>query len=132
MPETQLLFDLKEDTRSNVFAECRFPLHLLIGASLIEDNSNLFVEQKAIFGQAEKLIWKSRGEPEFYNLTKDPLEIDNVYGVNNRKAEIMMQKLMSWSKLIYDLRPHELEVIGASERKKHELLERLRGIGYIK
>jgi arylsulfatase A-like enzyme len=136
MPKSQLLFDLKKGFRPNVFAEFRFPLHLLINASLRENNSKLFIEQKTIRSKTDQLIWKSRGEPEFYNMIEDPLQLSNLYSKANKKAETMSQQLVSHFKSLNYIPYHTSQDVkkgtDISEKEKRELLERLRGIGYIK
>ena len=136
MPESQILFDLKENFRPNVFSEFHFPLHLLINASLREDNSKLFLEEKSIRSKTNRLIWKSRGGPEFYNTIEDPLELNNLYSKDNKKANAMKQQLLSFYNSLnympYHASRNVKKVTDISKKEKLELLERLRGIGYIK
>lgn len=130
MPETQLLFEPKDSSRPNVFGEFRFPLHLLVTASLREDNSIWFVEQKTIRSQTHQLIWKSRGEPEFYNVADDPLEENNIFSGDNPKAKKMNQQLLTWFRSLYRIRTNPRDVADISEKERLELIERLRAIGY--
>ena len=132
MPETQLLFDLKEDSRPSVFGEFRFPLHLLINSSLRDDNSSLFVEQKTIRDQTHQLIWKSRGEFEFYNVVDDPLQVNNIYSRDIEKAAMMKQQLLYWSKSLYYIPSSAKENIDVSKKETFELIDRLRAMGYAK
>jgi len=134
MPEIQKLFDIKKDFRPKVFAEFHYPLHLLINASLREDNSRLFVEQQCIHSNTYHLIWKSRGSPEFYNVLEEPLEENNLYSSTNQTARSMKDELVAWLKSPYHTRPALISSTPKDISKKQdlELLERLRGIGYVK
>ena len=132
-PETQVLYDSQNATREYVFGESRFPLNLLVNAPLREDHSHLFVEQKVIRNRTHKLIWKSRGEPEFYNILTDPLELDDLFvnGREKERFEEMQKTLALWMKAL----PHSCN--DAPDRQSHskkenrDLLERLRAIGYV-
>ena len=129
-PETQLLYELRAGARPHVFAESRFPLNLLINASLLKDNSHLFEEQKTIHSNRYQFIWKSRGKPEFYDVIEDPLQVKNLYP--DESAEAFSQKLADWSKSLDQYAKTGLEKVGVSKENDLEMLERLRGIGYIK
>lgn len=131
MIETRVLFDLKENSYRSIFSEFRFPLHLLINSSLRNDNSKLFVEQKAIYNKTHKLIWKSRGNPEFYNLLSDPLETNNIYSKDNEKAKTMEEQLADWFDSICNVPPVITEGINIKRKDALELIDRLRAIGYI-
>lgn len=128
---TQVLFDLKDDFRPDIFGEVRFPMHLMVNASLLEDNSGLFVEQKCIHNRNYELIWKSRGAHEFYNVFEDPSQVNNLYSKDNEKAEAMKKQLLHWFESLY-IPKVVPRAIGISGNEEHKLLERLRGIGYIK
>lgn len=132
MSAVQLLYDLKENFRSNIFGEFRFPLHLMVNASLLEDNSNLFVEEKTIHNQIHQLIWKSRGKYEMYNIVQDPLQINNIYLKDNEKFAIMNQHLLNWRKSLRYISAPPPKLIDFSQKENLELMERLRGIGYMK
>jgi arylsulfatase A-like enzyme len=131
-PETQILFDLKPDFRQYVFAESFFPLNLLIGASLKDDNSGLFVEQKTIRSQTHQMIWKSRGEPEFYNVVYDPSEMNNIYSDGNVKAEEMKKRLFQWSSSLYHIPQSASQTPESSNKEKSEMIRKLRALGYVK
>ena len=131
-PETQLLFDLKDDLRPNVFAESFFPLNLLVGASLRDDNSGLFVEEKTIRNRTYQFIWKSRGEPEFYNVADDPSEMNDIYSSENEKAEEMKRQLLQWTKTLPRVSPSVPQTSGISKKEKFEMIQKLRALGYVK
>jgi arylsulfatase A-like enzyme len=130
--KTQLLYDLKEDFRPNVLAEFRFPLHLLINASLLDDNSKWFIEQKTIRNKTDQFIWKSRGEPELYNVVVDPLQHNNLYSKDKEKADKLSKQLATNVKSLYYIPRSVSDTIGVSKKEKLELLDQLRGIGYVK
>jgi len=131
-PETQVLFDLKDDFRPNVFGESFFPLNLLVGASLRDDNSGLFVEEKTIRNRRYQLIWKSRGEPEFYNVVDDPSEMNNVYSSENDEAAEMKRQLLQWTKTLPRVSPSVSQPSGISKKEKFEMIQKLRALGYVK
>jgi arylsulfatase A-like enzyme len=131
-PETQLLYDLKDDLRQNVFSESFFPLNLLVGASLRDDNSGLFVEEKTIRSRNYQFIWKSRGEPEFYNVANDPSEMNNIYSSENEKAEDMKQQLLQWTKTLPRVSLSVSQASGISKKEKFEMIQKLRALGYVK
>ena len=78
------------------------------------------------------MIWKSRGEPEFYDVIEDPFQVNNLYADENENIKNMSQQLASWSKSLYKIPQAAADVIGVSEEENLELIERLRGIGYVK
>jgi len=129
-PETQVLYDLKPDFRPYVFSELRFPLHLLMDRPLLQDNSRLFVEQKTILSKAYQFIWKSRGEPEFYNLADDPSAVNNIYSKDNEAAKRMSEQLLSWRESLY-IPAQELKAVKILEEDNLKLIDKLRAIGYI-
>jgi len=131
-PETQLLFDLKVDFRPNVFSESFFPLNLLVGASLRDDNSGLFVEEKTIRNRNYQFIWKSRGESEFYNVANDPSEMNDIYSSENEKAEDMKRQLLQWTKILPRVAPSVSRASGISKKEKFEMIQKLRALGYVK
>jgi arylsulfatase A-like enzyme len=130
MPEVRSLSNLDDKYRA-VFGEFRFPLHVLTSASLMDDNTNLFVEQKTIHTNEKQFIWKSRGEFEYYNVIEDPLEVNNLYSEDNEEAEEMYLQLMNWFDSLYIPRPR-LDSKNLSSDESLELKERLRALGYIK
>jgi arylsulfatase A-like enzyme len=133
MPATQVLYDLKKDVRPYVFSEVHFPLHLFVNAHLREDNSSLFLEEKSIQSQENQLIWKSRGEPEFYNLVQDPSEHTDLYAKSKeeQKIKVMRQELTRWAKSVQTRLTLTSGNPAASEKQSKELLDRLRAIGYV-
>ena len=78
------------------------------------------------------MIWKSRGEYEYYNVVEDPLEVNNLYSKDNEKAENMNRQLASYFKSLHYIPQIAPDVIGHSTKENLELMKRLRGIGYIK
>ena len=131
-PETQILFDLKDDFRRNIFGESFFPLNLLIGAPLREDNSGLFVEQKTIRNRTHQLIWKSRGEPEYYNVVDDPSEMKDIYSIKKEEAEEMTWQLLQWEKSLQSISPPVSKASGISKKEQSEMIKKLRSLGYVK
>jgi arylsulfatase A-like enzyme len=131
-PGTQLLFDVDKGSRTNVYAEFRFPLHLLVTADLREDNSRYFMEQKTIRTQTHQLIWKSRGTPEFYNLIDDPLQVNNVYSHEDMIAQAMQKELGHWRESLQNFIPSSQQVPAVSDKERLELIDRLRALGYTK
>jgi arylsulfatase A-like enzyme len=132
MPETQELCAVRSEERPNVFAEVRYPLHLLVNASLREDHSELLVEQKTIRSRRYQLIWKSRGVPEFYHVSEDPMGERDLYSPDDPQAERMQEELVRWADSdVYD-RGLDRDDAGVSEREAQELVDRLRAMGYVK
>jgi arylsulfatase A-like enzyme len=129
-PETQVLYDLEKNRRSNVYAESRFPLNLLINAPLRQDHSHLFVEQKAIRDRFHQFTWKSRGTPEFYDLAADPLQIKNLYSLSNREAQVMGESLSEWAQALCPAASAVTQESETSEKVRLELRDRLRALGY--
>jgi len=132
IPGTQLLFDADRGSRTNVYAEFRFPLHLLVTADLREDNSKYFMEQKAIRTQTHQLIWKSRGTPEFYNLIDDHLQANNIYSHEDMIAQAMQKELGHWCESLQNFNPSSQQIPGVSDKERLELIDRLRALGYTK
>jgi arylsulfatase A-like enzyme len=130
IPDTQRMFDLREDPGRYVFAESRFPLNLLIGASLLDDNSALFVEQKTIRSLTGQFIWKSRGPYEFYDVAMDPAEEHDVYSPNNRRAEEMNRELVRWRDSLY-ISERKQQDVKILKEDNHELIDKLKAVGYI-
>jgi arylsulfatase A-like enzyme len=132
MPETQKLFSVPEESNRFVFSECRFPLHVLISHSLREDNSGLLVEKKAIRDRNHKLIWKSRGALEFYDLTEDPFELRSRYSEENEKVQSMKHKLFKWMESDIPLTGNKPVNKRGSPIEDIRLLEQMRTLGYVR
>jgi arylsulfatase A-like enzyme len=132
MPKTQKLFSMPEDGDRYVFSECRFPLHVLVSQSLREDNSRLLVEQKAIRDRTHKLIWKSRGAPEFFDLSNDPFELKNLYTEENEKIQVMSRELFKWMKSDIPSIENRRENKRRLPKDDTRLIEQMRALGYVK
>jgi arylsulfatase A-like enzyme len=132
MPETEKLFSIPEGIDRRVFSEYRFPLHVLAGESLRDDNSRLLVEQRMVRDRTHKLIWKSRGNFEFFDLAADPFELKNLYAADNKTIELMERDLFKW--MASDVPPAEnrRERKGRSPNEDIRLIERMRTLGYVK
>jgi arylsulfatase A-like enzyme len=131
LPDARRLFEMNRGARPYVFAEFRFPVHLFVNASLREDNSPWCEEQKAIRSATHQLIWKSRGDYEFYDVRTDPLEANNLYSKDQPTAQAMSQELSRWYNSIY-VPPLRHAPRDGQERESRELQERLRALGYIR
>lgn len=84
------------------------------------------LEMKAVRTERYKLIWKSDGKNELYDLLHDPLEQKNLIHENPRAAAHLQQYLEKWQR---DHQAFQLETREAVF--DDELSERLRALGYI-
>lgn len=129
----QVLYAPTDSFRPYVYGEFRYPAHLLVNASLREDNSGLFVEQKTIHSSTHQWIWKSRGDPEFYNVAEDPLEATDLYakGLEKETSRIMSGRLNDWMKSLPVPGAGVPQVSEAPQKQDRELIDRLRALGYV-
>ena len=130
MEGTRKLFGLPKEDGRTVFSEFRFPVHVLATAMLRDDNAKLLVEQKAVRDRNFKLIWKSRGLPEFYDLAADPQELKNLFSEENEKARMMFRELVGWMSRDVPQEKSGRDLLSPLENRR--LLERLRTLGYVK
>ena len=73
-----------------------------------------------------KLIWRSDGQHELYDLTADPDERTNLASVEPAVVERLIEELQAWERSL------DRDTLGPTEAEYDEaVLERLRGLGYI-
>jgi arylsulfatase A-like enzyme len=132
MAPTQKLFSMSEDDSRYAFSEFRFPLHVLVTATLRDDNSALCTEGKAIRDRTHKLIWKARGDPEFFDLVNDPFELKSLYSKENEKIQAMQQELFKWMSSDVPQQKARHEEKDHATRENQRLIEQMRTLGYVK
>lgn len=82
-------FTISERSRPNLTAfRQRFPGF---------DARRFDVIRKAIRTRREKFIWHSSGECEFYDLERDPGELDNLIFRERQRSEALRQQLADWA-----------------------------------
>jgi arylsulfatase A-like enzyme len=130
---TEKLFQVPASDLRCAFSEFRFPMHLLLTARLRDDNAGLLVEQRAVRDRTHKLIWKSRGALEFYDLASDPLEMKNLYTADNEQAQAIERELFEWMHSDIPQVPSGPEDRRLSPKENtRSIIERLRTLGYVK
>lgn len=83
--------------------------------------------ERAIFFENYKLIASTSGKRELYDLSQDPLELNNIYNVNNAMANDLTAKLENW------LSTKQNEPVDLEKSKLDRVArERLKSLGYIK
>jgi len=90
-----------------------------------KDLSMIDRRQKALINSDYKLIWDSRGDNQFFSLSDDPLEKQNLIGRNIPALEIMKTKMDLF--IVGGISPNV-----ASVHVDRETAEALKAIGYMR
>jgi arylsulfatase A-like enzyme len=80
-----------------------------------------------LFGRktgADKYVWSSGGQNEFYELGSDPKAHENEYAADKPEIEVPAQRVTDWRK------QHDLEEIG-EQKLDRATREKLKALGYI-
>ena len=83
------------------------------------------MDQKAVYEGDYKWIWRSKGEPELYNVSDDPEEENNLYGTLpelESRFQSKLRPLIEESRELSSLTIPELDL---------ELQRRLKALGYV-
>jgi arylsulfatase A-like enzyme len=82
------------------------------------------VVQRAIYQGNRKLIVSSTGQAELYNLSQDPTETRNLYGLDDPAARLLNSVMESWIQRIPRPRPRD-------KKLDRQTVDRLRSLGYV-
>jgi arylsulfatase A-like enzyme len=85
-------------------------------------NPRLRGERRALYLGAWKLITSTVGEPELYNLTTDPGEVDNQYRPKESVSASLMNRMVAWAAGF----PHRPNV-----KPSKALLDKIKSLGYL-
>ncbi len=112
------LLSAKQEKPRDVFSES-FP-----DGKMLEWHPRFHRIERAILSGPYKLINSTTGKNELYDLSKDPNEKRNLYGVNDSKSMELEAKLNQWLK-------DTKEKSGTTTKLDKDALERLKALGYV-
>ncbi|MBI1788002.1 MAG: sulfatase [Acidobacteria bacterium] len=108
----------------------RFIISESFGSSFWADLHPRFLRlERAIFLGPRKFVRSSTGKREFYRLTEDPAELNNLYRPGLPEAQPLEARLAEWSAIMN--RQLKGKPAPVDPEQEAETLERLKSLGYV-
>ncbi len=82
-------------------------------------------EKYTLQGKTHKYIYRTQGEPEFFDLEKDPYEVNCLTGNNSEEERKLRNKLLN------KIRKFKQNKSGKPESINKEAIEKLKSLGYV-
>ncbi len=131
-PQYESLLHWRKDAELKpIISEYELPLLELNALASVfgVDVRKYAVRQRAIQNSRWKIIWRSEGSPELYDLVSDPGELTPMSAYDSQTGGMLLRELDAWSD---SLRPKTFRIPDHARSMDKQTRESLRSLGYVR